>query len=158
MCLRSYHFMSCCCLVRQRKHSPTLFPFRENEEASEVIRPLLSSSAPTVLTESPEQRKEIRANDIETGLKSHLTKKRFRQRSQALVSGLSYCLASCSMILLNKLVLSSYKWEAQICLMLYQVILFSSGSFSPPSLSLCDLPHLFSEFCISGSSSSPCKT
>lgn len=42
--------------------------------------------------------------------------------NQALLSGLAYCLSSCSMILLNKMVLSGYKWEAQISLMLYQVL------------------------------------
>ena len=41
--------------------------------------------------------------------------------SQAFLSGLSYCVSSCCMILLNKIVLSSFKWEAQISLMLYQV-------------------------------------
>eukprot|EP00897_Mesotaenium_endlicherianum_P008695 jgi/Mesen1/7854/ME000042S07301 len=44
----------------------------------------------------------------------------FILRNQAFVSGVAYCMSSCSMILLNKLVLSGFKWEAQISLMLYQ--------------------------------------
>ena len=43
--------------------------------------------------------------------------------SQSLASGVAYCISSCSMILLNKLVLSGFRWEAQITLMLYQVLL-----------------------------------
>ncbi|GJV06635.1 GDP-mannose transporter GONST1 isoform X2 [Tanacetum coccineum] len=39
---------------------------------------------------------------------------------QALLSGLAYCLSSCSMILVNKYVLSSYDFNAGISLMLYQ--------------------------------------
>lgn len=40
----------------------------------------------------------------------------------ALLSGLAYCISSCSMILVNKYVLSSYNFNAGISLMLYQVI------------------------------------
>ncbi|KAF7834149.1 GDP-mannose transporter GONST1 isoform X1 [Senna tora] len=40
--------------------------------------------------------------------------------NQALLSGLAYCLSSCSMILINKFVLSSYDFNAGISLMLYQ--------------------------------------
>ncbi|XP_017224320.1 GDP-mannose transporter GONST1 isoform X1 [Daucus carota subsp. sativus] len=40
--------------------------------------------------------------------------------NQALLSGLSYCLSSCSMILVNKYVLSSYDFNAGISLMIYQ--------------------------------------
>lgn len=42
--------------------------------------------------------------------------------NQALLSGLAYCISSCSMILVNKFVLSSYNFNAGIFLMLYQVI------------------------------------
>ncbi|KAL8143519.1 hypothetical protein V2J09_016551 [Rumex salicifolius] len=38
----------------------------------------------------------------------------------ALLSGLAYCFSSCSMILINKLVLSSYNFNAGISLMMYQ--------------------------------------
>ncbi|KAI3450050.1 hypothetical protein Pfo_006715 [Paulownia fortunei] len=40
--------------------------------------------------------------------------------NQALLSGLAYCFSSCSMILVNKYVLSSYDFNAGISLMLYQ--------------------------------------
>ncbi|XP_010488861.1 PREDICTED: GDP-mannose transporter GONST1-like [Camelina sativa] len=40
--------------------------------------------------------------------------------NRALLSGLAYCISSCSMILVNKFVLSSYNFNAGIFLMLYQ--------------------------------------
>lgn len=40
--------------------------------------------------------------------------------NQALLSGLAYCLSSCSMILINKYVLSGFDFNAGISLMLYQ--------------------------------------
>jgi GDP-mannose transporter len=40
--------------------------------------------------------------------------------NQALLAGLAYCISSCSMILVNKCVLSSYDFNAGISLMLYQ--------------------------------------
>ncbi|KAL8146026.1 GDP-mannose transporter GONST2-like [Apium graveolens] len=40
--------------------------------------------------------------------------------SGPLLSGTAYCISSCSMILLNKIVLSSYAFDAGISLMLYQ--------------------------------------
>lgn len=43
-------------------------------------------------------------------------------QNQALLSGLAYCVSSCSMILVNKFVLSGYEFNAGISLMLYQVI------------------------------------
>ncbi|KAK2641517.1 hypothetical protein Ddye_023280 [Dipteronia dyeriana] len=49
--------------------------------------------------------------------------KRERQsgvKSGPLVSGTAYCISSCSMILLNKIVLSSYNFNAGISLMFYQ--------------------------------------
>ncbi|XP_058007209.1 GDP-mannose transporter GONST1 isoform X5 [Hevea brasiliensis] len=54
-------------------------------------------------------------------------------QNQALLSGLAYCISSCSMILVNKFVLSSYDFNAGISLMLYQnlisVIIVSVLSF-----------------------------
>ncbi|XWS29898.1 hypothetical protein CRYUN_Cryun24cG0069700 [Craigia yunnanensis] len=41
-------------------------------------------------------------------------------QNQALLSGVAYCISSCSMILVNKFVLSSYDFNAGISLMLYQ--------------------------------------
>ncbi|KAL9663233.1 hypothetical protein QQ045_028072 [Rhodiola kirilowii] len=53
--------------------------------------------------------------------------------NQALLSGLAYCVSSCSMILVNKFVLSSYGFNAGISLMLYQnfvsVVIVSTLSF-----------------------------
>ncbi|CAH1417431.1 unnamed protein product [Lactuca virosa] len=46
-------------------------------------------------------------------------------RSGPLVSGAAYCLSSCSMILLNKVVLSSYAFNAGISLMFYQNLISS---------------------------------
>ncbi|AQK51197.1 GDP-mannose transporter GONST1-like [Zea mays] len=43
-------------------------------------------------------------------------------QNQALLSGLAYCISSCSMILVNKFVLSSYGFSAPVFLMLYQNI------------------------------------
>ncbi|KAI3678186.1 hypothetical protein L6452_37470 [Arctium lappa] len=57
---------------------------------------------------------------------------RVKLNNQALLSGLAYCLSSCSMILVNKYVLSSYDFNAGISLMLYQnfvsVVIVSSLS------------------------------
>ena len=49
------------------------------------------------------------------------THKMVKIQNKALLSGLAYCLSSCSMILVNKFVLSSYNFDAGISLMLYQV-------------------------------------
>ncbi|XP_039138513.1 GDP-mannose transporter GONST1 [Dioscorea cayenensis subsp. rotundata] len=46
--------------------------------------------------------------------------KSLKIQNQAILSGLAYCLSSCSMILVNKFVLSSYGFNAGISLMLYQ--------------------------------------
>ncbi|PNT28232.1 hypothetical protein POPTR_007G106400v4 [Populus trichocarpa] len=43
-----------------------------------------------------------------------------RIQNEALLSGFAYCISSCSMILVNKYVLSSYDFNAGISLMLYQ--------------------------------------
>ncbi|KAL4296995.1 hypothetical protein GQ457_12G028120 [Hibiscus cannabinus] len=45
------------------------------------------------------------------------------RRSGPLISGTAYCVSSCSMILLNKVVLSSYKFNAGISLMFYQNVI-----------------------------------
>lgn len=46
--------------------------------------------------------------------------KTVKLQNQALLSGFAYCISSCSMILVNKFVLSSYDFNAGISLMLYQ--------------------------------------
>ncbi|XP_066326391.1 GDP-mannose transporter GONST1-like isoform X3 [Miscanthus floridulus] len=43
-------------------------------------------------------------------------------QNQAFLSGLAYCISSCSMILVNKFVLSGYGFNAPVFLMLYQNI------------------------------------
>lgn len=64
--------------------------------------------------------------DVETGKFDNEKEKLIRStrvvqiNNQALLSGLAYCLSSCSMILVNKYVLSSYDFSAGISLMLYQ--------------------------------------
>ncbi|XP_011628553.1 GDP-mannose transporter GONST1 [Amborella trichopoda] len=54
--------------------------------------------------------------------------------NQAVLSGLAYCISSCSMILVNKFVLSTYDFNAGISLMLYQnlvsVVIVSMLSFA----------------------------
>lgn len=54
--------------------------------------------------------------------KSTRSSKVIRVYNQGLLSGLAYCISSCSMILVNKYVLSSYDFNAGISLMLYQVM------------------------------------
>ncbi|KAM1042658.1 hypothetical protein ACFX2A_034810 [Malus domestica] len=54
------------------------------------------------------------------GDKSTRGNKVVKIQNKALLSGLAYCLSSCSMILVNKFVLSSYNFDAGISLMLYQ--------------------------------------
>lgn len=56
------------------------------------------------------------------------------RKSGPVLSGTAYCLSSCSMILLNKIVLSSYDFNAGISLMFYQVSL--GYYFLPSSISL----------------------
>ncbi|KAL0459111.1 UNVERIFIED_CONTAM: GDP-mannose transporter GONST1, partial [Sesamum latifolium] len=64
--------------------------------------------------------------DVEAGRTEKDRGKAFRSKrvltihNQALLSGLAYCFSSCSMILVNKYVLSSYDFNAGISLMLYQ--------------------------------------
>ncbi|KAJ4842586.1 GDP-mannose transporter gonst1 [Turnera subulata] len=73
--------------------------------------------------------KLLKSRDKEIRSSSKLLK----LRNQALFSGLAYCVSSCSMILVNKFVLSSYDFNAGISLMLYQnlisVIIVSMLSF-----------------------------
>ncbi|KAA8543756.1 hypothetical protein F0562_022067 [Nyssa sinensis] len=47
------------------------------------------------------------------------------KKSGPLLSGTAYCISSCSMILLNKIVLSSYAFNAGISLMFYQNLISS---------------------------------
>lgn len=69
--------------------------------------------------------------DLEDGkldkdrVKTPRSNKVVKIQNQALLSGLAYCISSCSMILVNKFVLSSYDFNAGISLMLYQVTILS---------------------------------
>ncbi|KAM7256034.1 hypothetical protein ACFE04_011775 [Oxalis oulophora] len=54
------------------------------------------------------------------GAKTVRSHKAVKIVNPALLSGLAYCISSCSMILVNKFVLSSYNFNAGISLMLYQ--------------------------------------
>ncbi|XP_041005744.1 GDP-mannose transporter GONST1 isoform X1 [Juglans microcarpa x Juglans regia] len=82
---------------------------------------------------------ENKDNDLETGKlikdgeKTARSNKVLKIPNQALLSGFAYCISSCSMILINKFVLSSYDFNAGISLMLYQnlisVIIVSILSF-----------------------------
>ncbi|KAL3653311.1 GDP-mannose transporter gonst1 [Castilleja foliolosa] len=77
--------------------------------------------------------------DVETGRLEKDREKAMRGRkvltvhNKALLSGVAYCFSSCSMILVNKYVLSSYNFNAGISLMLYQnlvsVVIVSILSF-----------------------------
>ncbi|KAJ7541633.1 hypothetical protein O6H91_10G067900 [Diphasiastrum complanatum] len=66
------------------------------------------------------------AADVELGGQEKEVEKPVRERPfaksrhQPITSGLAYCLCSCSMILLNKIVLSGYNLDAGISLMFYQ--------------------------------------
>ncbi|KAL2956070.1 hypothetical protein AAZX31_18G064900 [Glycine max] len=65
------------------------------------------------------------------------------KKSGPLISGAAYCISSCSMIMLNKIVLSGYNFDAGISLMFYQnfiatlvvVLLSLSGRISVEKLS-----------------------
>ncbi|KAM3289959.1 GDP-mannose transporter GONST1 isoform X2 [Capsicum chacoense] len=64
-------------------------------------------------------------NDVENGKleikeKSICNNMLITVHNKALLSGIAYCISSCSMILVNKYVLSSYNFNAGISLMLYQ--------------------------------------
>lgn len=59
-------------------------------------------------------------SDVEEAVQN-VEKVGFKSRRQAMASGLAYCLSSCCMILLNKLVLANYDFEAGISLLIYQV-------------------------------------
>jgi GDP-mannose transporter len=71
---------------------------------------------------------ETNENDLESGKldkdkdKATRSNRVLKMHNQALLSGLAYCVSSCSMILINKFVLSSYDFNAGISLMLYQVV------------------------------------
>eukprot|EP01018_Ginkgo_biloba_P012426 Gb_30486 [translate_table: standard] len=73
------------------------------------IRPVLNDD---IDLEDSDMEKDVERTVRELGF--------IKVRNQALVSGLAYCLSSCSMILLNKVVLSGFNFGAGISLMFYQ--------------------------------------
>ncbi|KAF4377148.1 hypothetical protein F8388_017552 [Cannabis sativa] len=82
---------------------------------------------------------EHNGTDLESGTEKERNKstrsstKGVKLQNPALLSGLAYCISSCSMILVNKFMLSGYDFNAGISLMLYQnlisVIIVSVLSF-----------------------------
>ncbi|XP_073140244.1 GDP-mannose transporter GONST1-like isoform X2 [Henckelia pumila] len=105
-----------------------------DQVSSPVRRELVSRASFGMRT--PGNNDEI---DVESGRTEKDREKTVRSKrgislhNQALLSGLAYCFSSCSMILVNKYVLSSYDFNAGISLMLYQnfvsVIIVSLLSF-----------------------------
>lgn len=92
---------------------------------------------------------ENNENDLENGFDKDTEKTTRSTRvtkipNQALLSGLAYCISSCSMILVNKFVLSSYDFNAGIFLMLYQVF----QCFGVPYMSLRFLILFYFSFLI----------
>ncbi|XP_062096485.1 GDP-mannose transporter GONST1 isoform X1 [Humulus lupulus] len=69
---------------------------------------------------------ENNGTDLESGMEKERNRstrsstKGVKLQNPALLSGLAYCISSCSMILVNKFVLSGYDFNAGISLMLYQ--------------------------------------
>ncbi|ONK73268.1 uncharacterized protein A4U43_C04F29170 [Asparagus officinalis] len=62
---------------------------------------------------------DLEDGDLEKG-RDKILRKPVKIQNQALLSGFAYCISSCSMILVNKFVLSGYDFNAGISLMLYQ--------------------------------------
>ncbi|MED6221859.1 GDP-mannose transporter gonst2 [Stylosanthes scabra] len=62
--------------------------------------------------------KTSKATEEDEDERHHLHKP--AKKSGPLISGTAYCISSCSMIMLNKIVLSSYNFNAGISLMFYQ--------------------------------------
>ncbi|KAG4377231.1 hypothetical protein GLYMA_18G066200v4 [Glycine max] len=66
------------------------------------------------------------------------------KKSGPLISGAAYCISSCSMIMLNKIVLSGYNFDAGISLMFYQNDSFSASwlYFFPGAYCKCKINHV----------------
>eukprot|EP00250_Pteridium_aquilinum_P019231 c24358_g1_i1 orf=813-1910(-) len=100
-----------------------------NGSPSAELSPLLSASpAPPAppLEHDPHgfflERKAKTSSQLEDGTPDTVSeeKSNFVRNRQAIVSGAAYCLCSCSMVLLNKVVLSGYNLDAGISFMFYQ--------------------------------------
>ncbi|CAI0474142.1 unnamed protein product [Linum tenue] len=112
----------------------------KNHESSLVVEQRSSPVRREAVNRSPFAMKshENGEIDLEDGKSEKPVDKVIRSNklmvhNQALLAGLAYCISSCSMILVNKFVLSSYNFNAGISLMLYQnfisVIIVSTLSF-----------------------------
>jgi len=84
-------------------------------------RRALSSRLLAVTRPMSNDNTDLEGGDVEKDVERTIREHGFiKIRNQSLVSGTAYCLSSCSMILLNKVVLSSFNFDAGISLMLYQ--------------------------------------
>eukprot|EP00270_Netrium_digitus_P000195 TRINITY_DN10200_c0_g1_i1.p1 TRINITY_DN10200_c0_g1~~TRINITY_DN10200_c0_g1_i1.p1 ORF type:complete len:419 (-),score=108.92 TRINITY_DN10200_c0_g1_i1:74-1330(-) len=95
-------------------HSDSVAPGRRTPSSQRERQKLEKKQAHLKSTDDEDDK------PTDTLLHGPAARRRISLANEALLSGLAYCLSSCSMILLNKLVLSSFKWEAQISLMFYQ--------------------------------------
>ncbi|KZV22172.1 hypothetical protein F511_27342, partial [Dorcoceras hygrometricum] len=105
-----------------------------DQVSSPVRRDLVSRASFGMRTPGNNDEIDVESGRIEKDReKAVRSKKGIALYNQALLSGLAYCFSSCSMILVNKYVLSSYGFNAGISLMLYQnlvsVIIVSLLSF-----------------------------
>ncbi|XP_022897970.1 GDP-mannose transporter GONST1-like isoform X1 [Olea europaea var. sylvestris] len=93
-----------------------------DEVSSPVRREVVSRSALGMNTPSNYDEIDVESGKLEEGREKTVrsSKRVLRIHNQALLAGLAYCFSSCSMILVNKYVLSSYNFNAGISLMLYQ--------------------------------------
>lgn len=96
-----------------------------NQPGSDMLSPAERRATNESSSRSRGNRAMSNENDevhVDTGEKrAH----ELKVRSGPLLSGSAYCLSSCSMILLNKVVLSSYAFDAGISLMFYQNLISS---------------------------------
>ncbi|THG10877.1 hypothetical protein TEA_025812 [Camellia sinensis var. sinensis] len=93
-------------------------------DSTPTVKPLLGpSGSMSSFAMKTHNDDEIDVEDVklEKGKeKTVRSNKTVKIHNRALVSGLAYCISSCSMILVNKYVLSSYDFNAGISLMFYQ--------------------------------------
>ncbi|XP_006362304.1 GDP-mannose transporter GONST1 isoform X2 [Solanum tuberosum] len=96
-------------------HQPILLDQVSKSFRGEVVSRSFSMKAANRNDENLEN--GMLENDIEKSVRSN---KVVTVHNKALLSGVAYCISSCSMILVNKYVLSSYGFNAGISLMVYQ--------------------------------------
>ncbi|KAI8022604.1 GDP-mannose transporter GONST1 [Camellia lanceoleosa] len=93
-------------------------------DSTPTVKPLLgpsgSMSSFAMKTHNDDEI-DVEDGKLEKGKEKTIrSNKTVKIHNRALVSGLAYCISSCSMILVNKYVLSSYDFNAGISLMFYQ--------------------------------------